>query len=153
MGWQRTRYFLIKWAGLFAFVAHGWRADPRRGSSPVEPLGWRSLYERERARADGAEARARAAEAEAQRWRLAEIEARSKAGSYKFQFEAAREKLAEARAQAGSIRDTAKRALSLQAEVARLSKLVDAAGRLSPNEALPPTHRPESSLRISLHSY
>lgn len=97
-------------------------------SSPGEPLRWRCLYERERARADGAEARARAAEAEAQRWRLAEIGARSKAGSYKFQFEAVREKLAEARAQTRSIRDTAKQALSLQAEVARLSKLVDAAG-------------------------
>ena len=97
-------------------------------SSPGEPLPWRCLYERERARADGAEARARAAEAEAQRWRLAEIEARSKAGSYKFQFEAAREKLAEARAQTGAIRDTAKRALSLQAEVARPGKLLDAAG-------------------------
>ena len=97
-------------------------------SSPGEPLPWRCLYERERARADEAEARARAAEAEAQRWRLAEIEARSKAGSYKFQFEAAREKLAEARAQTRSMRDTAKRALSLQAEVARPGKLVDAAG-------------------------
>ncbi len=86
------------------------------------------MYERERVRADAAEARAQAAEAEAQRWRHGEIAARSKAGSYKFQFEAVREKLTEARAETEAIRDTAKQALSLQAEVARLSKLVDAAG-------------------------
>ena len=97
-------------------------------SSPGEPLRWRCLYERERVRAEAAEARAQAAEAQARRWRHAEIDARSKAGSYKFQFEAVREKLTEARAETGSIRDTAKQALSLQAEVARLSKLVDAAG-------------------------
>lgn len=97
-------------------------------SAPVEPLPWRYLHERERARADGAEARARAVEAEARRWRLAEIDARSKAGAYKAMFEAGREKLAEARAEAEAIRGAAKRALSLQAEVARLSKLADAAG-------------------------
>ena len=97
-------------------------------SSPGEPLRWRSLYERERVRAEAAEARAEVAEAQAQRWRHTEVDARGKAGSYKFQFEAVREKLTEARAETGAIRDTAKQALSLQAEVARLSKLVDAAG-------------------------
>ena len=97
-------------------------------SSPGEPPRWRSLYERERVRAEAAQARARAAEAQARRWRHAEIDARGKAGSHKFQFEAVREKLAEVRAETGAVRDTAKRALSLQAEVARLSKLADAAG-------------------------
>ena len=43
-------------------------------------------------------------------------------------FHAGREKLAEARAETGAVRDTAKQALSLQAEVARPGKLLDAAG-------------------------
>jgi len=75
-------------------------------SSPGEPLRWRCLYERERVRAEAAEARAEAAEAQARRWRHAEIDARSKAGSYKFQFEAVREKLTEARAETGAISAT-----------------------------------------------
>ena len=71
-------------------------------------------------------ARAEAAEAQAQQWRRAEIEARSKAGSWKSQAEASRAKLADAREEAKAVRRTAKDALSLQAEVTRLRKLLDA---------------------------
>ena len=92
---------------------------------------WRDvclLYERERARVDEAEARAKVAEAHAAQWRRAEIAARSRAGSWKVQCEASRDKLNEARAETKAIRCTAKEALSLQAEVRRLRKLVGAAG-------------------------
>ena len=89
---------------------------------------WCLVYERERARADEAEARAEVAEAHAEQWRRAEIAARSRAGCWKVQCEASRDKLTEARAETEAIRRTAKEALSLQAEVRRLRKLVGAAG-------------------------
>ena len=86
-----------------------------------EPRDWRLLYERERARAEAAEARA-----EELRW--AEVAARCDAGSWKSRFEASRRKLKAAVEQAKEAGDAAKNALSLQAEVVRLNKLLSAAG-------------------------
>ena len=80
---------------------------------------WRLRYEREVALAAVAEARA-------EEWRQAEIVARSQVGSLKALFEANRNKLVEARKETEAIRRTAKDALSLQAEVQRLTKLLAA---------------------------
>ena len=67
-----------------------------------------------------------AAEARAEEWRQAEVVARSQVGSFKALFEANRNKLIEARQETEAIRRTAKDALSLQAEVQRLTKLLAA---------------------------
>ena len=65
-------------------------------------------------------------EARADEWRQAEIVARSQVCSLKALFEANRNKLIEARQETEAIRCTAKDALSLQAEVQRLTKLLAA---------------------------
>ena len=80
---------------------------------------WRLWYEREVARAEAAEARA-------DEWRQAQIVVRSQVCSLKALFEANRNKLIEARQETEAIRRTAKDALSLQAEVQRLTKLLAA---------------------------
>ena len=64
--------------------------------------------------------------ARADEWRQAEIVARSQVCSLKALFEANRNKLIEARKETEVIRRTAKDALSLQAEVQRLTKLLAA---------------------------
>ena len=83
----------------------------------ADPHEWCLRYEREVARAEAAEARA-------DEWRQAEIVARSQVCSLKALFEANRNKLIEARQETEAIRCTAKDALSLQAEVQRLTKLL-----------------------------
>ncbi len=93
---------------------------------------WRLRYEREVARAAAAEARA-------DEWRQAEIVARSQVCSLKALFEANRNKLIEARKETEAIRRTAKDALSLQAEVQRLTKLLY--GRRSEQQAKPHSTR------------
>jgi myosin heavy subunit len=85
----------------------------------ADPHEWCLRYEREVARAEAAEARA-------DEWRQAEIVARSQVCSLKALFEANRNKLIEARQETEAIRRTAKDALSLQAEVQRLTKLLAA---------------------------
>ena len=85
------------------------------------PRDLRSLYERERARADGAEARC-------EELRRAEIDSRARASSLKWQLDTCRRKLSEAAEETKEVRRTAKDALSLQAEVARLEKLLSEAG-------------------------
>ena len=92
----------------------------------ADPHEWRLRYEREVARAEAAEARA-------DEWRQAEIVARSQVGSLKALFEANRNKLIEARKETEAIRRTAKDALSLQAEVQRLTKLL-AASHVEPRK-------------------
>ena len=75
----------------------------------------------ERARADAAQARCEAL-------RLAEIEARSRAGSYKGLFEQCRAKLNAVREELKRVCRTATDALAVQAERDRLQRLLDEAG-------------------------
>lgn len=81
----------------------------------------RTCCAQERARADAAQARYEAL-------RLAEIEARSRAGSYKGLFEQCRAKLNAVREELKRICRTAKDALAVQAERDRLQRLLDEAG-------------------------
>ena len=91
-------------------------------AEPVrQPLDWPSLYERERARANAAEARC-------EELRRAEVDARARSGSLKWQLDKSRSKLKAAVEETQEVRRAAKGALSLQAEVARLTKLLSDAG-------------------------
>ena len=85
------------------------------------PRDWRRLYEQTLARAEAAEARA-----EELKW--AEVVARSAAGSLKWQFKEARRKRLAAVEDANAARRAAKNALFLEAEVARLTRLLGEAG-------------------------
>ena len=82
---------------------------------------WRRLYEQTLERAETAEARA-----EELKW--AEVAARSALGSLQWQFKEARRKRLEAVEVADGACRAAKRALFLEAEVARLSRLLEEAG-------------------------
>ena len=93
---------------------------PDAPSVPAPP-DWRRLYEQTLERAGAAEARA-----EELKW--AEVAARSTAGSLKWQFKEARRKRLEAVEDANQARRAAKNALFLEAEVARLSRLLEEAG-------------------------
>ena len=93
---------------------------PRAASLPAPP-DWRRLYEETLERAEAAEARA-----EELKW--AEVAARSAAGGWKSQFDAARRKRLEAVEDAQEARRIAKDAFALRAEVRRLRKLLDDAG-------------------------
>ncbi len=90
------------------------------GRRPADP-DWRLLYEQTLERAETAEARV-----EELRW--AETVARSEAGSWKSRFEAARRKRQEADEETKRVRRVAKGALFLESEVARLTRLLRAAG-------------------------
>ena len=92
------------------------------------PRDFQSLYDRERVRADRERARADAAEARCEELRWAEVAARSDAGSWKSRFEASRQKRQAAVEEAKEARRAAKDALSSEAEVARLKKLLADAG-------------------------
>ena len=81
----------------------------------------RSLYERERARAEAAEARC-------EELRRAELGSRCRAGSLKSRLDASRNKLKAAVEETREVRRTARNALSLPAEVARLGTLLSEAG-------------------------
>ena len=97
-------------------MAHGDKElDPS-----TEP-DWRLLYERTLKRTEDAEARA-----DELKW--AEVAARTEAGSWKSQFEAARRKRREADEETERVRRVAKGALFLQSEVARLTRLLREAG-------------------------
>ena len=89
-------------------------------SLPARP-DWRQLYEQALKRAEAAEARA-----EELKW--AEVAARSAAGSLKWQFKEARRKRLAAVEDANQARSAAKNALLLEAEVARLTRLLGEAG-------------------------
>ena len=102
------------------------------------PRDWRSEYEREHARAERERARADAAEARCEELRWAEVESRARAGSLKWQLDRSRSKLKAAVEETQEVRRTAKDALSLQAEVTRLEKL------LSEASIEPAKHRPTS---------
>ena len=99
------------------------------GPAPArETRDWRSLYEQAHARAERERSRADAAEARAEELRWAEVDARGRAGSLKWQLGRCRDKLKAAVEETNDIRRTAKNALSLQAEVVRLGKLLSDAG-------------------------
>ena len=85
------------------------------------PQDWRRLYEQTLERAEAAEARA-----EELKW--AEVVARSAAGSLQWQFKEARRKRLAAVEDANEARRAAKNALFLEAEVARLTRLLGEAG-------------------------
>ena len=93
---------------------------PGARSVPAAP-DWRRLYEQTLERAEAAEARA-----EELKW--AEVAARSALGSLQWQFKEARRKRLEAVEVADGARRAAKRALFLEGEVARLSRLLEEAG-------------------------
>ena len=88
---------------------------------PATDTNWRLLYEETLQRAEAAEARA-------EELKRAEVAARSEAASYKGLFRAARRKRLEAVEETGRVRRVAKGALFLQSEVARLTRLLEAAG-------------------------
>ena len=81
-----------------------------------EARDWRSLYEQAHARAERECSRADAAEARAEELRWAEVDARGRAGSLKWQLDRCRNKLKAAVEETKDVRRTAKNALSLQAE-------------------------------------
>ena len=86
-----------------------------------EAVDWKFLHERERVRAEAAEARC-----EELRWR--EVEARHRASSLEMFLAKSRAKLDSAREEIREVRRTAKRALALEKEVARLNRLLVEAG-------------------------
>ena len=100
---------------------------PSAGTGPPA-ADFQSLYDRERVRAARERARADAAEARCEELRWAEVAARSDAGSWKSRFEASRQKRQAAVEEAKEARRAAKDALSSEAEVARLKKLLADAG-------------------------
>ena len=92
-----------------------------KGALVRTPRDWRRLYEQTLERAEAAEARA-----EELKW--AEVVARSAAESLKWQFKEARRKRLAAVEDAHEARRAAKNALFLEAEVARLTRLLGEAG-------------------------
>ena len=101
--------------------------SPPEAAPAYTPRDWRSEYEREHARAERERARADAAEARCEELRWAEVDSRARAGSLKWQLDRSRSKLKAAVEETQEVRRTAKDALSLQAEVTRLEKLLSEA--------------------------
>ena len=93
-----------------------------------EPRDLRSLCEQALARAETERARADAAEARCEELRRAEREARSRAGSLKWNLDKSRDKLKATVEEVKEVRRAAKDALFYQSEVARLEKLLSEAG-------------------------
>ena len=102
--------------------------SPPMAGPVLEPSDWPSLYEQTHARAETERARADAAEACAEELRQAEMAARSRAGSLKWQLDKSRDKLNAAVEETKEVRRAAKDVLFFQAEVARLEKLLSEAG-------------------------
>ncbi len=93
-------------------------------ASAPGPVDWKFLCERERVRAEDAETRADAVEV---RWR--EVRARQRASSLDAVGKSNRAKLKAAREEVREeVRRTAKRAVALEREAARLSRLLAEAG-------------------------
>ena len=115
------------------------------------PRDWRSECEREHARAERERARADAAEARCEELRWAEVESCARAGSLKWQLDRSRSKLKAAVEETQEVRRTAKDALSLQAEVTRLEKLLSEAS-IEPTKHRPasPTDKERRRLRATL---
>ena len=96
--------------------------SPPEAALAYTPRDWRSEYEREHARAERERLRADAAETRCEELRWAEVESRARTGSLKWQLDRSRNKLKAAVEETQEVRRTAKDALSLQGEVARLEK-------------------------------
>ena len=93
-----------------------------------DPVSWKSLHDRERVRAEAAEARADAAETRCEELRWQEVQARHRASCLKTVSESNRAKLHATREEVREVRRTAKQALGLEKEVARLGRLLAEAG-------------------------
>ena len=102
--------------------------SPLMAAPICEPRDWQSLYQQAQASAETERARADAAEARAEELRQAEMAARSRAGSLKWQLDKSRDKLKAAVEEVKEVRRAAKDALFFQSEVARLEKLLSQAG-------------------------
>ncbi len=90
-------------------------------ASAPGPVDWKFICERERVRAEDAEARC-----EELRWR--EVRARQRASSLDAVGKSNRAKLKAAREEVREVRRTAKRAVALEREAARLGRLLAEAG-------------------------
>ena len=101
--------------------------SPSGSARAREARDWRSLYEQAHARAERERSRADVAEARAEELRWAEVDAHGRAGSLMWQLDRCRNQLKAAVEETKDIRRTAKNALSLQAEVTRLEKLLSEA--------------------------
>ena len=112
-----------------------------------EACDWRSLYEQAHARAGRECSRADAAEARAEEFRWAEVDARGRAGSLKWQLDCCRNKLKAAVEETKDVRRTAKNALSLQAEVTRLENLLSEAS-IEPAKRRPITKADKETRRL-----
>ena len=97
-------------------------------ASAAGPVDWKFICERERVRAVDAEARADAAEARCEELRWREVRARQRASSLDAVGKSNRAKLKAAREEVREVRRTAKRAVALEREAARLSRLLAEAG-------------------------
>ena len=69
-----------------------------------QPRDWRSLYERQHARAERERARADVAEARCEELRRSDVDARSRAGSFKWQLDSCRGKLEASRVEVKELR-------------------------------------------------
>ena len=98
------------------------------GGAGVRAARLACVYEQAHVRAENERARTDAAEARAVELRRAEVDSRSRAGSLKWQLDTCRNKLKAAAEETKEVRRAAKDALSFQAEVARLEKLLSEAG-------------------------
>ena len=118
------------------------------GPAPArEARDWRSLYEQAPARVERECSRADAAEARAEELRWAEVDARGRAGSLKWQLDRCRNKLKAAVEETKDVRRTAKNALSLQAEVTRLENLLSEAS-VEPTRRRPITKADKETRRL-----
>ena len=118
------------------------------GPTPArEARDWRSLYEQAHARVERECSRADAAEARAEELRWAEVDARGRAGSLKWQLDRCRNKLKAAVEETKDVRRTAKNALSLQAEVTRLENLLSEAS-VEPTRRRPITKADKETRRL-----
>ncbi len=97
-------------------------------ASAPGPVDWKFLCERERVQAEDAEDRAESAEARCEELRWREVRARQRASSLNAVGKSSRAKLKAAREEAREVRRTAKRALALEWEAARLGRLLAEAG-------------------------
>ena len=102
--------------------------SPPLAAPASERHDWQSLCEQAQARAETERARADAAEARCEELRRAEREARSRAGSLKWNLDKSRDKLKAAVEEVKEVRRAAKDALFFQAEVGQLEKLLSEAG-------------------------
>ena len=93
-------------------------------ASAPGPVDWKFLCERERVRAEGADA----AEARCEELRWREVRARQRASSLDTVSKSNRAKLKAAREEVREVRRTAKRAVALEREAARLGRLLAEAG-------------------------